>query len=1854
MSFHNWISGLLQSPPRTSRRRPSTSSHRLRKSSRSRLARARLAGENLEVRAVLATLLPGFVEATFASSLVGPTTLEFSPDGKLFVAEERGTLPVFSATGARLQNNFFRDTPIVVSTSGERGLLGVAFDPQYATNRYVYAYYTATTPTIHNRLSRFTANAAGDLALAGSETVLMELETVVSTNHNGGAIHFGPDGKLYLAVGDGTVGSNSQVLTNRQGKILRINSDGSIPTDNPFSTVATGANRSIWALGLRNPFTFAFQPGTGRMLINDVGQDTWEEINEGASGANYGWPTTEGPTTDSRFVSPFHAYDHAVGQAIVGAAFYNPETQHFPSQYTGDFFYADFVSSFIQSIDLTTRQVTTFATDAGNPVDLRVGDDGRLYYLSRDLGIVRRVSASTGQAPMISQHPLSLTVSEGDDATFSVTASGSAPLTYQWQRNGVNISGASSSSYTRQSVTAADSGASFRVIVTNSFGSVTSQAAELTVTTNQRPTATIVTPAAGTTFSAGTTVMYAGTGTDPEDGTLPASAFTWRVDYHTGSVIRPFVPPTPGSRDGTFEIPTITPYTEPDVFYRIHLTVTDSDGMSHSVTRDLLPNTASISLATSPPGLSVDLDGQPRTGPHAFVGVVGLTRPLSAPLVQRIGGVTYAFESWSDGGLAAHELDTPSSNTTLTARYRLSTAQGLLFDFGTASSPVETGYSRVTSATSYSSERGFGWLPGAVSLSSVDTGQGMDALRRDHVRAADATYAVDLPSGVYDVMLTLGDAAAARDRTGVFLEGVQRDDVTTSASSPIAVRTYRVTVTDGRLEIRLDDLGGTDPLVAVAGITIFDLSGPRVAAVVPSPVSAVPFSSVDVTFNEPISVSSFDLDSVAAASGPLGELVTQEILRLDSRRYRINFASQAAPGPYQIILGTSITDEAGNRMDQDGDAINSESTDGYTAAIDEVLDLASLPGGPYSGGQDAAGLVTFANGGTLLHLAGNRWRHVDRQYTVTPDTVLAFDFQSTAQGDVHAIGLDNDTNQSVDRTFQLYGTQTFGLQQFHNYQTAGGQLRHYTIPVGQFFTGSVSRLFFINDHDVSNPSAVSAFSNVQLHEGDVNHLPVAQDDEFTVLSSANPATLNVLANDTTSPDTGQTLTLLQVSAGSAGGTITRSGNQVTYRPAAGFFGRETFTYTVGDGSSGSAATASVTVDVALDLDSVPGGAYGSDQDGTGHAVFESNGSTLHLTGNRWRRVDQNYTITADTVLEFDFRSPVQGELHAIGLDTDLDQSEDRTFQLYGTQSFGRQNFRDYGTSAGQWRHYTIPVGQFYTGSVSRLFVINDHDVTNPTAESLFRNVQLYEGTTNHPPVAQDDQFSVLSTANPALLGVLANDTTSPDTGETLTLLQVGPGSAGGAITRTGNQVSYRPMAGYLGPEAFTYTVGDGTPGSTATATVTVDVALDLDSVPGGAYGSGQDGAGTAIFESNGSTLHLTGNRWRRVDRNYSITPDTVLEFDFRSPLQGELHAIGLDTDLAESQDRTFQLYGTQSFGLQQFRDYATAGGQWRHYTIPVGQFLTGGVTRLFFINDHDVTNPTAESFFRNVQLYEPSVNQEPTAANDTFTVLSSARPAELNVLANDTSAPDAGETLAIVRAGPGSAGGTIGISGNRVLYQPPAGFFGTETFTYTVSDGTPGSLATATVTVEVVLDLASVPGGPYGSGQEVTGQSAIDSGGTTLGITGNRWRRVDISHTITPDTVLEFDFRSGVQGDVHAIGLDTDLSQSDDRTFQLYGTQTFGRQDFRNYQTAGSQWRHYTIPVGQFYTGSVSRLFFINDHDVTNPTAESFFRHVQLHEADASNQALAVSQAAFSTGEEFWALDRGVEAFVHRLAAGLA
>lgn len=337
----------------------------------------------------------------WVEGLQGASAIAVAPDGRLLIAEQGGALRIvkngqlLAAPAARLPT----------AAVGERGLIGVALHPDFARNGFVYVHYTAATGGAHNRISRLVVE--GDAA--GPETVLVELPALSSaTNHNGGALHFGGDGKLYVGVGDNAQSTRSQDRSHPFGKLLRFNDDGSIPADNPFCGTSGVAGCAVWALGLRNPFSFAVQPGSGRIHVNDVGQSGWEEINLAQAGANHGWPQSEGPHgVAAGHVAPIFAYPHAAasppgtgpggfftGIAIVGGAFYPADgsgAARFPAAYHGSYFFADLGSRFVARMDgADPGMVSSFARVDSSPVDLCIGADGALLVLGR--GTITRIA----------------------------------------------------------------------------------------------------------------------------------------------------------------------------------------------------------------------------------------------------------------------------------------------------------------------------------------------------------------------------------------------------------------------------------------------------------------------------------------------------------------------------------------------------------------------------------------------------------------------------------------------------------------------------------------------------------------------------------------------------------------------------------------------------------------------------------------------------------------------------------------------------------------------------------------------------------------------------------------------------------------------------------------------------------------------------------------------------------------------------------------------------------------------------------------------------------------------------------------------------------------------------------------------------------------------------------------------------------------------------------------------------------------------------------------------------------------------------------------------------------------------
>ena len=396
-----------------------------------------------------------FETSDFVTGLNQPTSMAFAPDGRLFVTEKGGGDGIGKVRVIKDGN--LLATPFLsvsVNNERERGLVGISFDPDFETNRYVYIHYTRSSP-IKGRVSRFTASATNpDVAQSGSEFILLDnIPSPDGGRHQGGAIHFGNDGKLYIGSGDGGFGAanyeNAQSLTSLKGKILRINKDGTIPDDNPL--VGQFAVGEIWAWGLRNPFTFAVDPEDGRIYANDVGQNTWEEINKIEKGNNYGWAPCEGPFGEGRehpdidgasctnfnYTYPIYSYNRSGigGSSIAGAAFYRGN--QFPSEYDGKYFFGDYGQNFIKTLDPNNHTVSDFTTDIQNPVDIQVGPDGALYILSfsfspEPLGFVKKIQFAPPTAVASADKILG-------EPPFTVSFSGKGssdinnlPLAYSW------------------------------------------------------------------------------------------------------------------------------------------------------------------------------------------------------------------------------------------------------------------------------------------------------------------------------------------------------------------------------------------------------------------------------------------------------------------------------------------------------------------------------------------------------------------------------------------------------------------------------------------------------------------------------------------------------------------------------------------------------------------------------------------------------------------------------------------------------------------------------------------------------------------------------------------------------------------------------------------------------------------------------------------------------------------------------------------------------------------------------------------------------------------------------------------------------------------------------------------------------------------------------------------------------------------------------------------------------------------------------------------------------------------------------------------------------------------------------
>ena len=612
----------------------------------------------------------GFTKTQLTHSLKDPTVFAFAPNGDIYIGEQSGIILIY-------RNGAVLPTPVVTlntDSAGEKGLLGLALDPKFATNGYMYVSYT--TLDEHAQLSRLTVQ--NDTANLSTEKVYMKGNQLQNAHHSANDLHIGPDGKLWWAVGDNVPSiSNAETLTNIYGKILRFNLDGTIPSDNPFLHVP-GAVPSIYAYGLRNPFRFTFLPN-GKAMTEDTGSNDWEELNTIQPGGNFGWDFYEGNCGSCGYINPVYAYGHVPTDGATSAiAAYSGSV--FPKQYDHVVFFGDYNRDDIEAVTFDPTYNTeisdnVFDSSAGTIADLQEGPDGNLYYVSIFEGTFTEISPSGPFPPIAAASTSSNAGLSPLNVQFSSSGSSDPyglPLTYSWDfGDGSPVSTSPNPSHTYTT------NGTYTATLTVSNGTQTGTATTQVVVGHTPPTASITSPAVNATYNGGDTVSFSGTATDAADGTLPASAYTWQVDFYSNNVAQPFYTtevahpfygPITSVTQGTFQIPQDLSNSA-STFYRITMTVVNSLGIQTVVTRDIHPHLTNWSVNTNIPGAAYVVDGTWHTSPYTTSDVVGVQHVLSGVPTQKIGSNRYRFQGWSDGSALTDSFTNSATNGSYTANY---------------------------------------------------------------------------------------------------------------------------------------------------------------------------------------------------------------------------------------------------------------------------------------------------------------------------------------------------------------------------------------------------------------------------------------------------------------------------------------------------------------------------------------------------------------------------------------------------------------------------------------------------------------------------------------------------------------------------------------------------------------------------------------------------------------------------------------------------------------------------------------------------------------------------------------------------------------------------------------------------------------------------------------------------------------------------------------------------------------------------------------------------------------------------------------------------------------------------------
>jgi glucose/arabinose dehydrogenase len=310
------------------------------------------------------------------SGLNFPVGMSLAPDGRVFFNERlTGKIRIINQQWQLVPTQFCQ---IAIATNGEQGLLGLALDPNFASNKFVYVYHSASNP-LRNRVVRYTESSGS----CTQETIILD-NLPASTNHNGGIIQFGPDGKLYVIIGDAENTANAQNVTSLAGKILRVNPDGSAPADNPFFSNANANAKKVFSLGHRNSYGFTFHGHTGHLWETENGPGDNDEINRAVAGGNYGWPTVGGIANNPNFRDPILAYTPTI--APTGIIAIPEDSTVYPVSYRNNLLFVDFNGGKMRRVVLSGADLTQLGSSSiaytggqGSLLSLMLGADGFVY-----------------------------------------------------------------------------------------------------------------------------------------------------------------------------------------------------------------------------------------------------------------------------------------------------------------------------------------------------------------------------------------------------------------------------------------------------------------------------------------------------------------------------------------------------------------------------------------------------------------------------------------------------------------------------------------------------------------------------------------------------------------------------------------------------------------------------------------------------------------------------------------------------------------------------------------------------------------------------------------------------------------------------------------------------------------------------------------------------------------------------------------------------------------------------------------------------------------------------------------------------------------------------------------------------------------------------------------------------------------------------------------------------------------------------------------------------------------------------------------------------------------------------------